>query len=139
MIPNCISWKYQRMDITNPHQHGIANSVECALNDIPLVSLLPSDKKDFTMFLCTILNQNNRNLVLTALKTPENISEDEWISKGSFYTYYIIPSNVEISSSNLSIHDMFHPELYIEINIDNIFNKNKINIITFPENTFLFK
>lgn len=138
MIPTTISWTYQRQDITSAHSHGIANSTECALDDISLKSLIPSETGDFVMFLCTIIKSGEQNYILTVLKTNENISDDEFIPKGSYYSYYLIPSKIEVQSSNLTIYDMFKNDLYIELDIENVFSKSRINRITLPNNTFVF-
>ena len=138
MIPNCISWNYQRLDIKNPHSHGIANSVESALQDIPLKSLIPEEANEFTMFVCTIISLGNMNHILTVLKTHENTTNEDIIAKGSYYSFYLIPSKLSVISSKLRIQDMFKNELYIEIDVENIFSDTKINIITLPDKTFVF-
>lgn len=139
MIPSFVSWKYQRLDIENPHVHGIANTVTNVLDDISIKQLLPEDIEDFTMFLTIITrNETNHNFIVTILKTKENTGDDEFIYKGSYFSYYLIPSKIDLYSSELRITDMFNPDLFIQFDIPNIFNKEKLNIITLPPNTFIF-
>lgn len=138
MIPSCVSWKYHRTDIINPEIHGIACKIEVAIEDIYLSKVLPEDIGDFTLFVFIIHKHENKQYIITALKTEDNTGEEEKITKGSYFACYLIPIRVYITSFDLQITDMFHNETIYKFDIKDIFNENYLNTITLPGNTFTF-
>ena len=138
MIPSCVSWKYNRTDIINPEVHGLACKVEMAVEDIYLTKVLPEDIDNFVLFVFIIGKQNDKNFIISALKTKENLGEEERILKGTYFACYLIPVKLCITSYDLQISDLFNPEFIYQFDIKNIFNENYINTITLPEKTFTF-
>lgn len=138
MIPSYVSWKYTRTDTVNCETHGIACKLEIAIEDIYLRKILPNDIDDFVLFVFIITKQDDKNVIITALKTNNNTGDEERILKGSYFACYLLPVNIIICSFDLVIYDMFKEDLFYKIDIKNIFNKNYLNTITFPGNTFTF-
>lgn len=138
MIPSTVSWKYYRTDIYNAQVHGIACRIDIAVEDIYLKKVLPEDIDDYVMFVFMISKHNDKNYIITALKTAQNTGEEEKIDKGSYFACYLIPCYLEIMSSNLIITDLFKNDLEYTFDIENVFNKNHLNTFILPGNSITF-
>lgn len=108
MIPGLATWNYVRNDVVKPASVGIAVAFELATENININSWIPEGIDEYMMFLLFIVPKfNGRDLVCSIIKTNENTDPNEFIMKGSYYAYYIIPSKkFDIVTSGLHIFDL---------------------------------
>lgn len=139
MIPHVISWSYQRVDENlKDNSHGIAITCNYTDKDILLKDLIPKHCDSFMMYLITIIPQDDNVIIVSVIKTKENIMDEDTIAENSYYGYYLIPSEFDVITNNLRITDLTNSELYIEFNSINILNKLHLNYNILPKSLFKF-
>lgn len=140
MIPQLITFQFQEIRQNNEESGlmSIATRATVALEDIKLIEVMPTDIDDFLLFVCSIANTQEGNDVAVCLKTKHNLTSDDVIARGCYFSTYLLPSYRSIMGVSMSIHDMFSLDKKISVSVPNIFNELFISKIILPTGTFTF-